>query len=93
MSTPQERLHEATRRLLDLLEAGEATTAETLAVREELARATADLGHLQDAWYQVDELRKDALRTHGPDHPVVASARALQADIEERAGGAVEDGA
>ena len=83
MSTPQQRVHHATRRLLDLLENGESLTPEAIELRAELAEATAEAGHLEDAFYQVDELLKDSQREHGPDHEVVARARAAVAAIEE----------
>ncbi|MGO1284485.1 MAG: hypothetical protein ACTHUU_05145 [Brachybacterium sp.] len=76
MSTPQQRIHDATRRLLDLLEHGESLTPEAIELRSELAEATAEAGHLDDAYYQVEELLKDAQRHHGPDHESVTRARA-----------------
>ena len=54
MSTPQQRVHDATRRLLDLLEHGESLTPEAIELRAELAEATAESGHLDDAYYQVE---------------------------------------
>ena len=83
MSTPAERVHDATRRLLDLLEEGESLTPEALALRAELAEATAEAGHLEDAFYQADELLKDARREHGEDHEAVARARAAVTAVEE----------
>ncbi len=83
MSTPAERVHDATRRLLDLLEHGESTTPGAIALRAELAEATAEAGHLEDAFYQVDELLKDARREHGEDHETVRRARAAVAAVEE----------
>ena len=77
MTTPQQRVHDATRRLLDLLEHGESLTPEALALRAELAEATGEAGHLEDAYYQVEELLKDALREYGPDHEHTARARAV----------------
>lgn len=77
MSTPQQRVHDATRALLELLEHGESLSPEAIELRSELAEATAEAGHLEDAYYQVEELAKDALREHGPDHP--ASLRAQRA--------------
>lgn len=74
MSTPQQRVHDATRRLLDLLEHGESLTPEAIELRCELAEATAEAGHLEDSYYQVEELLRDARREHGPDHPSVARA-------------------
>ena len=82
MSTPAERVHDATRRLLDLLEIGESTTHEAIELRAELAEATAEAGHLEDAFYQVDELLKDAQRAHGQDHPSVTRARAAVEVVE-----------
>ena len=75
MSTPQKRVHEATRRLLDLLEHGESLSPEAIELRCELAVATAEAGHLDDSYYQVEELLEDARREHGPDHPSTARAR------------------
>lgn len=75
MSTPQQRVHDATRQLLDLLEHGESLTPQAIELRCELAEATAEAGHLDDSYYQVEELLKDALREHGPDHPAVHRAR------------------
>ncbi|WP_422115604.1 hypothetical protein [Brachybacterium sp. UNK5269] len=71
MSTPQQRVHDATRRLLDLLAVGEPLAPEAIELRAELAEATAEAGHLDDAYYQVEELLKDAQRHHGPDHEAV----------------------
>lgn len=76
MSTPPERIHDATRRLLDLLETGESLSPEAIELRSELAEATAEAGHLDDAYYQVEELHKDAQREYGPDHEAVTRARA-----------------
>src|SRR5690625_2229821 len=70
-STPQQRVHEATRRLLDLLETGDSISAEAIELRAELAEATAAAGHLDDAVYQADELFKDVQRVRGPDHAAV----------------------
>src|SRR5699024_6842760 len=56
MSSPQQRVHEATRRLLDLLEHGESLSPEAIELRCELAVATAEAGHLDDSYYQVEEL-------------------------------------
>jgi hypothetical protein len=83
MSTPQQRVHDATRRLLDLLEHGESLTPEAIDLRIELAEATADAGHLEDAFYQLDELLKDAQREHGPDHATVARVREVIAVVEQ----------
>ena len=74
-STPQQRVHEATRRLLDLLETGDSISAEAIELRAELAEATAAAGHLDDAAYQADELFKDVQRVHGPDHAAVDRCR------------------
>ncbi|HIY24462.1 MAG TPA: hypothetical protein H9837_09200 [Candidatus Brachybacterium merdigallinarum] len=82
MSTPQQRIHEATRALLDLLESGESLSPEAIELRAELAEATAEAGHLEDAFYQVDELLKDAQREHEPDHPAVTRARAAVDAVE-----------
>ena len=83
MSTPAERVHDATRRLLVLLEDGQSLTPEAIALRAELAEATAEAGHLEDAFYQADELVKDARREHGEDHEAVARARAAVTAVEE----------
>lgn len=92
MSTPAQRVHDATLALLNLLETGEeATTAEAIALRCELAEATAAAGHLEDAFYQADELLKDAQREHGPDAAVVTRVRETVAAVEEAARAAVED--
>lgn len=90
MSTPQQRIHDATRRLLDLLESGESLTPEAVELRAELGEATAEAGHLEDAFYQVDELLKDTQREHGPDHGTVTRARAAVAAVEEIARRSVE---
>lgn len=84
-STPQQRVHEATRRLLDLLETGDSISAEAIELRAELAEATAAAGHLDDAFYQADELLKDAQREYGPDHAVVDRCRRSAAVIEDLA--------
>ena len=83
MSTPQQRIHDATRRLLDLLENGESVTPEAIELRSELAEATAEAGHLDDSYYQVEELLKDARREHGPDHESVTRARAAVEAVRE----------
>ncbi|MGY5765497.1 hypothetical protein ACXET9_09865 [Brachybacterium sp. DNPG3] len=85
MSTPSQRVHEATRRLLDLLVDGEALSAEAVDARAELAIATAAAGHLEDAFYQGDELLKDVQREHGAEGPGVDRARAAVAEIEDLA--------
>lgn len=84
-STPQQRVHQATRRLLDLLETGDGISAEAIELRAELAEATAAADHLEDAFYQADELLKDALREYGPEHAAVARARGSLAVIEKLA--------
>src|SRR5690625_5786590 len=81
-STPQQRVHEATRRLLDLLETGDSISAEAIELRAELAEATAAAGHLDDAAYQADELFKDVQRVHGPDHAAVDRCRRSAAGTE-----------
>ena len=94
MSTPAERVHDATRRLLVLLEDGESLTPEAIVLRAELAEATAETGHLEDAFYQVDELLKDARREHGEDHEAVRRARAAVEAVEaiaRREGPAAQD--
>lgn len=82
MSTPQQRVHDATLRLLELLEHGESVTPRAIELRAELAVATAETGQLEDAFYQVDELLKDAQREHGPDHEVVPRVRAAVDQVE-----------
>ena len=54
-----------------------------MAVRGELALATAAAGHLEDAWYQAEELVKDAQRGSGGarDHPATATARAVRDEV------------
>lgn len=74
MSTPQQRVREITRALLDQLASGEPLGAEAIELRAQLAEATAEAGRLEDAYYQVEELLKDAQR-HG-DHEAVLRARA-----------------
>lgn len=84
MSTPAQRVHDATLALLNLLEKGEeATTAQAIELRCELAEATAAAGHLEDAFHQADELLKDAQREHGPADPVVARVRQTVAAVED----------
>ena len=86
MSTPQQRVHDATLTLLNLLSTGEeATTAEAIELRCELAEATAVAGHLEDAFYQADELLKDAQREYRPEDPVIARVRRTVSAIEEAA--------
>ena len=84
-STPQQRVHEATRRLLDLLETGDSISAEAIELRAELAEATAAAGHLDDAFYQADELLKDARRVYGPGHAAFERCRRSAAAIEDLA--------
>src|SRR5699024_2243573 len=74
-TSPQQRAHEATRRLLDLLEHGESLSPEAIELRRRPAVAAAAAGHLDDSYYQVEELLEDARREHGPDHPSTARAR------------------
>lgn len=84
MSTPAQRVHEATLALLNLLERGEeATTAAAVELRCELAEATAAAGHLEDAFYQADELLKDVQREHGPHDPLLVRVRRTVASIED----------
>lgn len=90
MSTPQQRIHEATRRLLDLLSSGDPLSSEAVELRAELGEATAEAGHLEDAFYQVDELLKDAQREYGPDHENVTRAREVIAVVEQIARRSVE---
>lgn len=84
-STPQQRVHQATRRLLDLLETGDGISAEAIELRAELAEATAAADHLEDAFYQADELLKDALREYGPEHAAVVRVRETVAVVEKLA--------
>ena len=83
MSTPAERVRDTTRRLLTLLEEGESTTPEAIMLRAELAEATAETGQLEDAYYQADELLKDARREHGEEHEATVRARAAKDAVEE----------
>ncbi|MCT1775974.1 hypothetical protein [Brachybacterium sp. p3-SID957] len=84
MSTPAQRVHEATLALLNLLESGEeATTAEAIELRCELAEATAAAGHLGDAFYQADELLKDAQRGYRPEDPAISRVRRTVAAVED----------
>lgn len=76
MSTPQQRVRDITRALLAQLASGESLTVEAIELRAELAEATAEAGRLDEAYYQVEELLKDAQRHHGPDHAAVLRARA-----------------
>lgn len=85
-STPQQRVHESTRRLLDLLETGDAISAEAIELRAELAEATAEAGHVDDAFYQADELFKDVQRQYGPDHAAIARCQQVADVIEAIAG-------
>ncbi|MGP5079389.1 hypothetical protein ACTXKZ_15170 [Brachybacterium alimentarium] len=90
MSTPHERVDDATRRLLDLLERGESLSLEAVDLRAELAVATAESGQLEDAFFQVDELLKDAQREHGPEHDVVSRVRSAVAEVETLARRSIE---
>lgn len=90
MSTLSDRIHALTLELLSLLESEEATTVRALEVRGALAEATAESGRFEDAFYQADELLKDAQREHGPDSEHVAQARASVARIEALARAAHE---
>lgn len=86
MSTPQQRVRDATLALLNLLSTGEeATTAEAIELRCQLAEAMAVAGHLEDAFYQADELLKDAQREYRPDDPAIARVRRTVSAIEEAA--------
>lgn len=91
MSTPQQRVHEITRSLLELLEHGEATTVEATTLRAELAEATAEAGHLEDAYYQVEELMKDARREHPAESDAVERARQAVLRVRELGGADAED--
>lgn len=82
MTTPQARMHALTLELLGLLEQEEATSARALELRGALAEATAEAGRLEDAFYQADELLKDAQREHGPDAAEVSRARETVSRIE-----------
>lgn len=92
MSSPSQRVHDATRRLLELLADGEALSPDAIGARIELAEATAAAGHLEDAFYQADELLKDVQREHGPEHPSVDRAREAVAEIERIARSALAEG-
>lgn len=76
--------------LLSVLQEHEATGARALGIRGDLARAVAETGRHDEALYQVDELVKDAERTHGPEHRLTAAARAAQDDVRRAAGYPVE---
>lgn len=86
MSTPQQRVHDTTRRLLELLASDDSHTPalapEAIELRTELAVATAEAGHLEDAFFQVDELLKDTQRQYGPDHELVGPVRAAVTTVE-----------
>lgn len=84
-STPQQRVHDATLRLLGLLESGDSLSAEAIELRAELAEATAAADHLEDAFYQADELLKDVRREYGPEHAAVTRARETVAVVEKLA--------
>lgn len=81
-STPQQRIHEATLRLLELLETGDTISPDAIALRAELAEATAETGHLDDAFYQADELFKDAQREYGAEHAALTRCRQTAAAID-----------
>ena len=49
------------------------------------AFATAVAGRLEDAFYQADELLKDAQREYRPDDPAIARVRRTVSAIEEAA--------
>lgn len=82
MTTPAQQVHELSRRLIALLEQGEPTGSEAIALRGELAVATARDGQLEDAFFQADELLKDAQRERGPEHADVDAARAVLDEVE-----------
>ncbi|GAA1314447.1 MAG: hypothetical protein ACTIA5_13635 [Brachybacterium tyrofermentans] len=96
MSTPQQRVHDTTRRLLELLASDDSHTPalvpEAIALRTELAVATAETGQLEDAFVQVDELLKDAQREYGPDHELVGPVRAAVSRVETLARRALDEG-
>lgn len=72
--------------LLELLASDDALAPHVLEARAELAEATARAGQHEDAVKQADELLKDALREHGPEHPASARARAAVELVLELAG-------
>lgn len=82
MSTPAERVRDTTRRLLTLLEEGESTTPEAITLRAELAEATAEAGQLEDAFYQADELLKDAQREYAEGHAAITRSREAVTVVE-----------
>src|SRR5699024_8921129 len=84
-STPQQRVHEATRRLLDLLVTRDSISAEAIELRAELAETPAAPVHLDDAVYHADALFKAVQRAHGPDHAAVDGCRRSAAVIESPA--------
>ncbi|MGO2312120.1 MAG: hypothetical protein ACTIB2_13305 [Brachybacterium tyrofermentans] len=95
MSTPQQRVHDTTRRLLELLASDDSHTPavipEAIALRTELAVATAEAGHLEDAFVQVDELLKDTQREYGREHELVGSVRAAVSRVETLAQRALDE--
>ncbi|MGP9681518.1 hypothetical protein [Brachybacterium sp. AOP3-A1-3] len=95
MSTPQQRVHDTTRRLLELLASDDSHTPavipEAIALRTELAVATAEAGHLEDAFVQVDELLKDTQREHGREHELVGPVRAAVSRVETLAQRALDE--
>lgn len=77
----QERRRAATSALLALLASRDGIDPEVMTARGELARATAACGEADEAYYQVDELIKDAERHFAEGHPVRAEAHAVLADV------------
>lgn len=73
-------------RLIALLERHEPTDPAVVEARAALAVDVARAGRLDEALYQVDELVKDCLRAHGPDHAAVAVAEDAQATVRALAG-------
>lgn len=92
MSTPQQRVRDLTRALLDQLASGGSLSPEAIELRAELAEATAAAGQLDDAYYQVEELLKDAQRHHPSDHQAVQRARAAVEAVRAIGLGAAEQG-
>ncbi|GAA1752710.1 serine/threonine-protein kinase [Streptomonospora arabica] len=76
-----DRCAEAVEVLLDLLDnyraLGEEETQDALEVRFELARCYAALGELDNARNRLRDLRDDAVRVLGPDHPLTKKVQRL----------------
>lgn len=84
--TARSRQREATTDLLALLAAHEATDPEVMAVRGKLALATAQAGDIDEAYYQVDELIKDAERGYPDGHQVRKDAQTVLESVQRAVG-------